>query len=77
MKISCEIDGLQYQVEVEIEPDDGGYHIFCPALKGLHTCGKTVQEARDNAIYAITAYVRSLIKHNEPVPLSCENLITA
>ena len=77
MRITCEIDSRQYQAEIEIEPDDGGYHAFCPSLRGLHTCGKTEQEARDNAIYAITAYVRSPIKHNEPVPLPCENLVVA
>ena len=77
MRITCEIDRHQYQAEVEIEPDDGGYHAFCSSLRGVHTCGRTEQEAIDNATYAITAYIRSLLKHNEPVPLPCENLVIA
>ena len=77
MKVFCKVGGHQYQAEIIIEPDDGGYHAFCTALKGLHTCGETRQEAENNAIYAVTAYIKSLIKHSEPVPLPCEDLVTA
>jgi len=37
------------KVEIFIEPDGDGFHAYCPALKGLHTCGDTEEEALENA----------------------------
>ena len=56
------------QVEVFVEPDGDGYHAFCPAFKGLHMDGETEEEALRNTIEALGAYIRSLIKHGEPIP---------
>ncbi len=44
--------------DVIIEPDEPGFHAYCPALKGLHVGGDTAEEALQNARDAITAYVR-------------------
>ena len=33
------------EIEICVEPDDGGYLVYCPALKGLHSWGATVEEA--------------------------------
>lgn len=62
-----------YFFRVVIEEDeypDGtpGYHAYCPALKGCHTCGHTYEEASANIKEAIEGYVESLIAHGEPVP---------
>ncbi|MBI2908058.1 MAG: type II toxin-antitoxin system HicB family antitoxin [Chloroflexi bacterium] len=43
--------------------EDGGYHAFCPTLKGCHTQGDTVEEALANVREAIEAYLESLQKH--------------
>ncbi|HHY93697.1 MAG TPA: type II toxin-antitoxin system HicB family antitoxin [Firmicutes bacterium] len=48
--------------------EDGGYHAFCPSLKGCHTQGDTLDEAIENVREAIEAYVESLKAHGEEVP---------
>lgn len=55
--------------QVMIEPDEGGFHAYCPALKGLHVSGKTQAEALSNAREAALLYLLSMIKHNESIPL--------
>jgi predicted RNase H-like HicB family nuclease len=50
-------------------PDDGEFRAYCPALKGLHTCGETRKDALKNARSAAEAYIASLIKHNDPIPV--------
>lgn len=59
---------LECAVEIVIEPDEGGFHAFWPALKGLHVDGITEQEALQNAKDAAIAYLRSLIEHGDPIP---------
>ncbi|HUT03443.1 MAG TPA: type II toxin-antitoxin system HicB family antitoxin [bacterium] len=57
-----------FTVIVERE-EEGGYHAFCPALKGCHTQGDTLDEALANVREAIAAYLESLRAHGEPLPL--------
>jgi predicted RNase H-like HicB family nuclease len=54
----------QYTVILEKEPT-GGYHVFCPALKGCHSEGETEAEALQNIREAIELYLESLIAHDE------------
>lgn len=58
--------------DVIIEPDQPGLHAYCPALKGLHVGGDTADEALQNARDAINAYVRSLTKHGDPIPVGVQ-----
>lgn len=60
---------IEFEVQIFIEPDESGFHAYCPALKGLHTCGDTPEEALSNAKDAAIAYLRSLIKHGDPIPI--------
>ena len=54
---------------VILEPvEEGGYHVYCPALKGCHTEGDTFEEAMNNIQEAVTAYCESLRKEGEPLP---------
>jgi len=62
------MEKLHYTVILERE-EDGGYHAFCPALKGCHTQGDTLEETLVNAREAIEAYLESLQKHGEAAPL--------
>jgi len=62
-----EVKPITIKLEVCIDEDGKGYHAYCPALKGLHTYGATISEARQNVKYAIYAYLGSLAKHNEPL----------
>ena len=61
------------QVEMIIEPDKPGFHVYCPALKGLHVGGDTEEEAIKNAEDAAIAYLESFIKHNDPLPLGVKS----
>ncbi len=63
---------IKFTVEIRVEPDGEEYHAYCPALKGLHTCGATEQEAVEHAADAAIAYLQSLLKHGDPVPLHVE-----
>ena len=56
-----------YTVLLEKE-QDGGYHAFCPILKGCHSQGDTVEDAIENITEAIELYLESLIADNLPIP---------
>ena len=63
---------LIFQVQVFFEKEEGGgYHAFAPSLKGLHSSGDTVEEAKKHIGDALVAYLSSMIKHGDPIPLSC------
>ena len=57
-----------YAVRFERE-EDGGYHAYCPALKGCHSQGSTLAEAAVNIREAIEAYLESLKAEGEPLPV--------
>lgn len=61
---------IEFRIEVVVESDADGFHAYCPSLKGLHVGGDTKEEALQNARDAAIAYLHSLIKHGDPVPLS-------
>ena len=61
---------VEFKVDIFIEPDDGEFHAYCPALKGLHTVGDTKEKALENARFAAIAYLESLIKHGDPIPVN-------
>ncbi len=60
---------IEFTIEVVVEPDDDGFHAYCPALKGLHVGGDTKEVALQNAADATIVYIQSLIKHGDPIPL--------
>lgn len=60
---------LRLQISVIVEPDEGGFHVFVPAFKGLHVDGATEDEALNNAAQAILVYLESLAKHGDPLPV--------
>jgi predicted RNase H-like HicB family nuclease len=45
------------EFEILIEPDEDGFHVWCPALKGCHSFGLTKDEARDNIKEAIELWL--------------------
>jgi len=49
-----------YTILLEKEAD-GGYHAFCPILKGCHSQGDTFEEAVQNITEAMKLYLVSLI----------------
>lgn len=58
---------MRYTVIFEREPD-GGYHAFCPALKGCHSQADTLEEAQRNIHEAVSLYLESLKAHGEEIP---------
>ena len=60
---------LEFQLHFVVEPDEDEFHAYCPALKGLHTGGITQEEALENAKEAAVAYILSLVKHGDPIPI--------
>ena len=58
---------LRYTIILEREAK-GGFHAFCPALKGCHSQGDTLDEAMDNIREAIEVYLESVEAHGEPIP---------
>ena len=68
----------RYRYNVMLRPEpEGGYTVLVPALPGCVTYGRTLKEARELAKDAISAYVASLRKHNDPVPTDEETLLVS
>ena len=61
-----------YTVICEKE-SEGGYHAFCPVLKGCYSQGDNFEEALVNITEAMELYIDSLLEDKEPIPE--ENLI--
>ena len=53
---------------VIFDQGDDGYTVTVPALPGLVTEGRTLDEARAMALDAIRCYLESLRKDGEPIP---------
>ncbi len=45
------------EFEILMEPDEDGFHVWCPALKGCHSFGLTKEEARENIREAIELWL--------------------
>ncbi|MEX2159345.1 MAG: type II toxin-antitoxin system HicB family antitoxin [Dehalococcoidia bacterium] len=46
--------------DVVIEPElMGGYHAYCPSLRGCHSTGRTMREATENVAEAMTLWLQS------------------
>ena len=60
---------ISFNIIICVEKDDDNYHAFVPNLKGIHVDGNTQQEAIENAKKACVLYIKSLIQHDEPIPL--------
>ncbi len=47
---------------------EGGYHLFCPTLRGCHMQSETIEEGVDNIREAIELCVESLVEDGLPIP---------
>lgn len=48
--------------------EEGGYHVFCPTLRGCHTQSETVEEGMRNIREAIELYRETLLEDGLCVP---------
>ncbi len=60
---------MKFRVLIEAD-EDGVFVAECPSLPGCISQGYTRDEALKNINDAITGYLESLRKHNEPIPPS-------
>ncbi len=58
-----------YTFTIVIEPDEDVYHAYAPAVKGCHTFGKTIDEARLNLAEALELHLEGLLEIGEPIPI--------
>jgi predicted RNase H-like HicB family nuclease len=58
---------MRYRVMIE-QDEDGNFVAQCPTLPGCISQGKSREEVLDNIRDAISGYLVSLKKHNEPIP---------
>lgn len=63
-----------YTFRAIIEPDEKGYHGFVPLLRGLHTCGKTIEGTKKNLREAIRCHIGGLLKDGEKIPQEQDSL---
>jgi predicted RNase H-like HicB family nuclease len=61
----------EYTAYFEVN-EHGGYTVTVPALHGLVTEGKDLENARSRAKGAICCYIEGLKKAKEPIPLERE-----
>jgi predicted RNase H-like HicB family nuclease len=60
---------ITFKFGICVESDGDGFHAYCPALPGVHVDGDSREEAIENAKIAISLYIKSHIKHNDPIPI--------
>ncbi|MBI4585264.1 MAG: type II toxin-antitoxin system HicB family antitoxin [Planctomycetes bacterium] len=58
---------MKFRIIIE-QDEDGVFVAECPSLPGCVSQGKTRKEAKKNITDAIKGYLKSLRKHNEPIP---------
>ncbi|HEC63036.1 MAG TPA: type II toxin-antitoxin system HicB family antitoxin [Candidatus Acetothermia bacterium] len=58
---------MKYRVIIE-QDEDGMFVAECPALPGCISQGKTRAEALEDIKDAVSGYLASLRKHDEPIP---------
>ncbi len=60
---------IRLKIAIIVERDGDGYHAYCPAFRGLHIDGDTVDEALHHAQEAVAVYIESLATHGDPLPI--------
>jgi len=61
--------GISFEIAVVLEPDEGGFLVYVPALSGCLSWGATREEALQSIREAAALYIESLIDHGEPIPI--------
>lgn len=66
---------MKIRIFVIVEPDGDGFHAYCPAFKGLHMDGDTVEQALDRTREGLDWYLQSLKRHGDPLPVGPDCVI--
>lgn len=68
----------EHGYRVIYEPlSEGGFQVIVPALPGIVTYGRTIQEAREMAQDAIACHLKGLLKDNEEIPEDPANNVSS
>lgn len=62
---------IKIKLQLEVEQDGDALYAYCPALPGLHVGGENLEELTQASQDAVSAYVMSLIKRGDPLPVGC------
>ena len=60
---------VKLRIRILVERDGEEFYAYCPDLKGVHVGGETEEEALRNAREAVEAYIESLMRHQQPIPV--------
>ncbi|MGB3342085.1 MAG: type II toxin-antitoxin system HicB family antitoxin [bacterium] len=60
----------KFELEVRIQPQPGGYHAYCPSLKGLHIDAQSQKEALGLIKKAAKLHIESMLEYGDPFPLN-------
>jgi predicted RNase H-like HicB family nuclease len=71
-KVMKRMNNPAYEYTAFFEANESGYTVTVPALPGLVTEGKDLEEAREMAMDAIRCYIQGLRKAKEPIPIEKE-----
>ena len=66
---------MRIRITAVVEPDEGGFHAYCPAFKGLHMDGRTEEEALARTVDGLKLYLDSLERHGDPIPVGPECVV--
>ncbi len=58
----------RYTILLDPDPEDGSYTVTVPALPGIVTQGRDLDEAIAMAKDAIRCHINGLLKDGEPIP---------
>ena len=57
-----------FEVVIEKEADDEGYHAWSPSLPGCFSNGRTIEDTKRNMREAVTQHVSMLLSQGQPIP---------
>ena len=59
---------LKLHINIHVVRDGDGFYAHCPELQGLLADGDNISDLKKNVQDAVSGYIKSLIKHNDPLP---------
>jgi predicted RNase H-like HicB family nuclease len=69
------MEATTVELTVVIEPDNGMFHAYVPALPGCHTFGATIDETLANIREAMSLYIETLLEDGESIPVEQEPML--
>ena len=58
----------KFRIRICVEPDGDQFYASCPDIGCIHASGSTQEEAKNNAVDAVRAYLDVSRKYGDPIP---------